>query len=185
LMYRHQQYLIDAMKESLRHTYDEAHGSDAPAWKQIEDMMTNSTDGDALSSSSDSDNNNSSTSLSSTVQRKIIPSDSLNLALEDLREQRTTNAKGTNKQELIICASLVDKIPNLAGLARTSEIFAAKSLVIPDLSVTKMDNFKSISVGAADWINIEEVKIEVGSNHQPSVVQYEPNDYSSFNQDLF
>ncbi|OEU08068.1 tRNA/rRNA methyltransferase, partial [Fragilariopsis cylindrus CCMP1102] len=64
------------------------------------------------------------------------------------------------KQELIICASLVDKIPNLAGLARTSEIFAAKSLVIPDLSVTKMDNFKSISVGAADWINIEEVKIE-------------------------
>ena len=178
-------HLIDAMKESLRHTYDEAHGSDAPAWKQIEDMMTNSTDGDVLSSSSNSDNNNSSTTLSSTVQRKIIPLDSLNLALENLREQRTTNAKGTNKQELIICASLVDKIPNLAGLARTSEIFAAKSLVIPDLSVTKMDNFKSISVGAADWINIEEVKIEVGSNHQPSVVQYEPNDYSSFNQDLF
>jgi tRNA guanosine-2'-O-methyltransferase len=56
---------------------------------------------------------------------------------------------------------LVDKIPNLGGLARTSEIFAAQSLIVPDLSVTKMDIFQSISVGAADWIDIQEVKEEV------------------------
>jgi hypothetical protein len=33
--------------------------------------------------------------------------------------------------------------------------------VIPDLRVTKMDNFKSLSVGAGDWIEIEECKEEV------------------------
>ncbi|EEC45439.1 predicted protein, partial [Phaeodactylum tricornutum CCAP 1055/1] len=36
------------------------------------------------------------------------------------------------------------------------EIFAADRLVIPDLQVTKMDNFKSLCVGASDWIEIEE-----------------------------
>eukprot|EP00536_Pseudo-nitzschia_multiseries_P004900 jgi/Psemu1/189360/e_gw1.87.50.1 len=98
--------------------------------------------------------------MASTVQRKIIPLDSLNLALENLKEQRLSNAKGTHKQELIVCASLVDKVPNLAGLARTCEIFAAQSLVIPDISVAKMDHFQSISVGAGDWIDMDEVKEE-------------------------
>jgi tRNA G18 (ribose-2'-O)-methylase SpoU len=94
-------------------------------------------------------------------QRKIIPLDALNLALEELREKRLRNAAGRKKQELIVCATLVDKIPNLGGLARTAEIFAADRLVIPDLRVAKMDNFKSISVGAGDWIEIEECKEEV------------------------
>ena len=31
-----------------------------------------------------------------------------------------------------MCASLVDKIPNLAGLARTSEVFAATAIAIPN-----------------------------------------------------
>lgn len=62
------------------------------------------------------------------------------------------------KKSLIVCASLIDKVPNLAGLARTAEIFAAESLIIPDISVSKMDNFKSISVSAAEWIDIKECK---------------------------
>jgi tRNA guanosine-2'-O-methyltransferase len=94
-------------------------------------------------------------------QRKIIPLDALNLALEELREKRLRNSAGRKKQELIVCATLVDKVPNLGGLARTAEIFAADRLVIPDLRVAKMDNFKSISVGAGDWIEIEECKEEV------------------------
>jgi tRNA G18 (ribose-2'-O)-methylase SpoU len=62
---------------------------------------------------------------------------------------------------VIVCASLIDKVPNLAGLARTAEIFAAERLVVPDISVCKMDNFKSISVGAGEWIKIEECKEDV------------------------
>ena len=146
-------HLIDAIKESLQNTYGEAHESDAPSWKHVEKLMT---DNDMDSNDENTDDN-----IGSTVQRKIIPLDSLNLALEDLREQRLSNAKGAHKQNLIVCASLVDKVPNLGGLARTCEIFAAQSLVVPDLSVAKMDNFQSISVGAADWIDMEEVKEEV------------------------
>jgi len=147
-------HVIDAMKEALRSTYDEAHEADAPSWKHVEELMVGAGDvegGEASDEISD---------IASTVQRKIIPLDSLNLALEDLREQRLSNARGAHKQNLIVCASLVDKVPNLAGLARTCEIFAAQSLVLPDLSLSKMDNFQSISVGAADWIDMEEVKEE-------------------------
>ncbi|KAG7359263.1 methyltransferase [Nitzschia inconspicua] len=141
-------HVTEAIKESLKLTYEEAHANDAPIWKQI-DQWNAETE-----LIPEGENESGATS---TIQRKIIPLDSLNLALEDLREQHLSNAAGTHKQPLIVCASLVDKVPNLGGLARTSEIFAAQSLVVPDLSVTKMDNFKSLSVGAADWIEMEEV----------------------------
>ena len=98
-------------------------------------------------------------------QRKIIPLDELNLALETLKERRQRNVVGRKKQKLVVCASLIDKVPNLGGLARTSEIFAAEKLVIPDIGVAKMDNFKSLSVGAGDWIEIEECKEEVSRLH--------------------
>ena len=39
------------------------------------------------------------------------------------------------RNEIILCAALIDKIPNLAGLARTSEIMNASSLVIGNAEV--------------------------------------------------
>ena len=95
-------HLIDAMKEALRSTYDEAHEADAPSWKHVEELMVGAGEN---SEASDEIND-----IASTVQRKIIPLDSLNLALEDLREQRLSNARGAHKQNLIVCASLVDKV---------------------------------------------------------------------------
>ena len=45
-----------------------------------------------------------------------------------------------------MCAALIDKVPNLAGLARTSEIMNANSLVINNRSVVDLDEFKGVSV---------------------------------------
>lgn len=142
-------HLVDAIKDILKIIYSDTHGEDAPAWKQIENIVkaehvTNEETGAEVN-----------------FQRKIIPLDSLNLAMEDKRQKRIRNAVGNRKQQLIVCASLVDKVPNLGGLARTAEIFAADRLVVPDISLTKMDNFKSLSVGAGEWIETEEVKEEV------------------------
>jgi tRNA G18 (ribose-2'-O)-methylase SpoU len=94
-------------------------------------------------------------------QRKITPLCSLEWDLKESREKRLRNALGRKKQQLVVCASLIDKVPNLAGLARTSEIFAAARLVIPDMMICRMDNFKSISVGAGEWIDIEGCKESV------------------------
>lgn len=132
-------HVIDAMKETLKLTYEETHSDDVPEWKQINQWKAEHALLKEAESQEDDDRDENG---ASTVQRKIIPLDSLNLALEDLREQRQSNAIGTHKQPLIVCASLVDKIPNLGGLARTSEIFAAQSLIVPDRNVVNLDDFK-------------------------------------------
>jgi tRNA guanosine-2'-O-methyltransferase len=142
-------HMVDAMKDILKNEYSQTHGADVPAWKQVEELLKSE------------DGNDESTANEVNFQRKIIPLDSLNLAMEDLRQKRVRNAAGQKKQQLIVCASLIDKVPNLGGLARTAEIFAADRLVIPDMALTKMDNFKSLSVGAGDWIEMEEVRQEV------------------------
>ena len=67
------------------------------------------------------------------------------------------NEVGNKKQGLIVCASLVDKPTNLAGISRTCEIFAVESLVIPDISIKKNEAFQGIAVSAADWLTINGV----------------------------
>ena len=75
-----------------------------------------------------------------------------------MKQKKRQNAAGRNRQSLIICASLIDKVTNLGGITRTAEIFAADKVLVPDSKVRKMDNFKSISVGAGEWIDIVECK---------------------------
>lgn len=149
-------HLVDVMKQTLINVYEETHGLDAPDWKQMEAIVeAQSTGGTAASSPKHSNG------AVANFQRKIMPLDALNLAMESQREIKRRNAAGERKQQLVVCASLIDKVPNLAGLARTAEIFAADRLIIPDKSVCVMDNFQSISVGAGDWIEIEQVRPEV------------------------
>jgi tRNA guanosine-2'-O-methyltransferase len=141
-------HLVSVLKEVLKELCDDI-GDDeaAPAWKRIE--MSRESEIKEVQQAMTS-------SLTESFQRKISPTDYLNLRLEDEKTRNIRNRAGRRKQDLIVCASLIDKVPNLGGLARTAEIFAAQKLVIPDLSLTKMDHFTSISVGAGDWIDIEE-----------------------------
>jgi tRNA guanosine-2'-O-methyltransferase len=149
-------HMVDAIKKCLQEVYQEAHGEDAPEWKHVENMLQ-SKQQEVQGHQPTLETEGSSVNF----QRKIVPLDSLNLAMEDLREMRLRNAAGRKKQQLVVCAALVDKIPNLGGLARTCEIFAADRLIVPDLKVCKMDNFKSLSVGAGDWLEMEECREEV------------------------
>lgn len=64
-----------------------------------------------------------------------------------------------NRQQLILVASLIDRIPNLAGLARTCEVFKASGLAIADSSVVQDKQFQLISVTADKWIPIIEVPV--------------------------
>lgn len=61
------------------------------------------------------------------------------------------------RQDLIVVASLLGRIPNLAGLARTCEVFKAASLIIADASIIQDKQFQLISVTAEKWIPIQEV----------------------------
>ena len=59
-----------------------------------------------------------------------------------------------NRNEIIMCASLIDKIPNLAGLTRTAEIMNASSLIINNPCYLQTEEFKAISVTSEKWLPI-------------------------------
>ncbi|CAM6117416.1 unnamed protein product [Calypogeia fissa] len=61
------------------------------------------------------------------------------------------------RQDLIVVASLLGRVPNLAGLARTCEVFKASSLVVADASIAEDRQFQLISVTADQWIPLVEV----------------------------
>ncbi|CAI9095603.1 OLC1v1031591C1 [Oldenlandia corymbosa var. corymbosa] len=73
-----------------------------------------------------------------------------NIAVQKLKASR---------QHLIIVASLVDRVPNLAGLARTCEVFRAAGLAIADKSILNDKQFQLISVTAEKWVPIIEVPV--------------------------
>ena len=55
-------------------------------------------------------------------------------------------------------ASLIDRVPNLAGLTRSCEIMNAKALVINNKNVVKTAEFEGIAVTAQKWLPIYEVQ---------------------------
>ncbi|KAG9412749.1 hypothetical protein AC1031_015650 [Aphanomyces cochlioides] len=102
----------------------------------------------------------------SIVQRKIDPNAVVFLEqllaqheAESLREKQV-NARRQRHQPVIVCASLVEKIPNVAGLARTCEIFNASKLLVPSMTMTEDVIFRQISVTANKWVDMEEVRPE-------------------------
>jgi len=99
------------------------------------------------------------------IQRKVDPWAALQAALQ----QQSSDAPevcgranlvscGRTRQPLLVCASLVDKVPNLAGLARTCEIFGAEGLTIPSMKLMAHPLFTQISVTAEKWVPVTEVK---------------------------
>ena len=82
-----------------------------------------------------------------------------NVAAEDSHAD-TKNGLGGGageRQDIILVASLIDKVPNLAGLTRTCEVFRAAALVVADKRVMKDPAFASISVTAEQWVPLLEV----------------------------
>lgn len=58
---------------------------------------------------------------------------------------------------MVVVASLVDKVPNQAGLSRTCEVLGASRLVLPSLSGLRDPSFSDISVTAHHHVAIEAV----------------------------
>ena len=81
----------------------------------------------------------------------LIPSDDLILQSELSRK------KDLGTSDLVLCAVLVDKIPNLGGLSRTAEIFGVKRLIIGSNRYLADPSFKSLSVTSEKWLDIEQV----------------------------
>lgn len=80
-------------------------------------------------------------------------------AAEDLSDLSNSVPQAAPRQDLIVVASLIDKVPNLAGLTRTCEVFRAAALVVSDKQITRDPLFASISVTADQWVPMLEVPL--------------------------
>jgi tRNA G18 (ribose-2'-O)-methylase SpoU len=99
------------------------------------------------------------TTTVATLQTKRVPFDELQLNLQSEVLSRQLNAAGRKRQEVVICASLIDKVTNLAGIARTCEIFAVQELVLANLGVVQTDAFQGIAVSCDQWLPMSEVPV--------------------------
>ncbi|KAK8812276.1 hypothetical protein WA158_007510 [Blastocystis sp. Blastoise] len=106
---------------------------------------------------------NTNEDMLSTFQKKILP--------WETHEKHGENAK----QELIVIASYVDKVPNLGGLARTCEIYQASKLIINDKKIMNDPIFINTSVTANQWVDIEEVKQNDVYNY---IIELKKNGYT-------
>lgn len=88
-----------------------------------------------------------------TIQKKYIPWKNMSdINVYDVEKKILPTS------DLIVVASLIDKLPNLGGMARTSEVFGVKTYVVDSLRHLQDKQFQGLSVSAERWINIEEVR---------------------------
>ncbi|XP_026813112.1 uncharacterized protein LOC113553786 isoform X1 [Rhopalosiphum maidis] len=80
------------------------------------------------------------------AQRKYIPSQPLD--------------EHTSKSMLIVVASLIDKVTNLGGLARTCQVFGASTLVVDNLSCVEKKEFTALSMTAEKHQYIVEIRVK-------------------------
>ncbi|XP_037806459.1 uncharacterized protein LOC119600362 [Lucilia sericata] len=92
-------------------------------------------------------------SLNDQIQRKMNPVNDLtephNLIVYPIEEKPA---------EMFVIASLIDKLPNLGGIARTCEVLGIQNLVMDSKMDTSKNDFKNLSMTAEKSLNILEVK---------------------------
>lgn len=90
-------------------------------------------------------------------QRKIIPWHMLKLDEADHREAVISS---TRRLPMIVCASFIEKAPNIGGLTRTSEVFGLESIAINDMSIMNSKEYTAVAVTAERWIRTDHVPVD-------------------------
>ncbi|XP_053399349.1 probable methyltransferase TARBP1 [Mercenaria mercenaria] len=120
---------------------------DPGLWKYI--SLKNPADDDAVDETVADD-------TESDVQKKIMPWRQMMLDEETMSEV-DHGVKQHIEGGLVVVTSLINKIPNLGGLCRTSEIFGVSEYVMGKMGYKDDKAFQGLSVTAHKWIPITEV----------------------------
>lgn len=59
--------------------------------------------------------------------------------------------------EIVVIGSLVDRLPNLAGLARSCEIFGVRTLYVPNVAELASPDFVNVAMTAERWLDIRQL----------------------------
>ncbi|KAJ6342279.1 hypothetical protein OIU77_023429 [Salix suchowensis] len=114
-----------------------------------------------LSKHEKQDNDSSSVLENNEAYKQLLEMETEDELLDRSCQSRSLTMKKirASRQQFILVASLLDRIPNIAGLARTCEVFKASGLAIADASILRDKQFQLISVTAEKWVPIIEVPV--------------------------
>ena len=87
------------------------------------------------------------------------------------KAEALVQARAVNKG-LVVVGSLLDNLPNVAGLCRTAESMNCESLVISSKLLAASDEFKRQSVTSERWIRL----LEVGPQDLPAFIKERKDD---------
>ncbi|KAL9893547.1 uncharacterized protein ACN2A1_008614 isoform 1-T1 [Glossina fuscipes fuscipes] len=91
--------------------------------------------------------------VNNSIQRKMNPVNNI-LTETDL----ITYSSANPASNMYVVASLIDKLPNLGGIARTCEVLGIKNFVINSKMHIEKPDFKNLSMTAEKTLNIAEVQ---------------------------
>ncbi|XP_014099541.3 uncharacterized protein [Bactrocera oleae] len=86
------------------------------------------------------------------MQRKMNPESAL------CTKSSIAEAEASVNSYMFVVASLIDKIPNIGGIARSCEVLGVGNLVLSSKKLVEKDDFKSVSMTAEKNLNIFEVQ---------------------------
>ena len=78
----------------------------------------------------------------------------------DGEESASAAGRDKLKTEIIVIASLLEKLPNLAGLARSCEIFGVKTLLVPASADLSSPDFVNVAMTADKWLDLKPMAVE-------------------------
>ena len=88
----------------------------------------------------------------SNMQKKIMPWTSMFFENECLNINEDDECLKSSHENLIVVASLIDKIPNLGGLCRSCEIFGVGTYVIGSKKYCDNKEFQTLSVTSDRYV---------------------------------
>lgn len=87
-------------------------------------------------------------------QTKMVPWHMLRL---DEAESREAVLRSGRRLPMVVCASLLDRAPNIGGLTRTCEVMGLESIAIDNLKIMQSKDYTAVAVTADKWIRTEAV----------------------------
>ena len=96
---------------------------------------------------------------SSNLQKKIMPWTTMFSDDDQLLKLESNEPSSKACQDLVVVASLIDKIPNLGGLCRSCEIFGVGTYAIGSIKYCDNKEFQTLSVTADKYVMVIKVAL--------------------------
>lgn len=130
------------------------HGSEEELLSNISKVCSNSPSNDNFSVHSDV------SPFLSVQQKRVAVVDNQSEDIQSSLSSLTISNPVFEGTSVCLITSLLDKVPNIAGMCRTAEIFAIDRFVVSDLSLIDTKDFQTVCMTSDKWVKMEQCQTD-------------------------